>query len=56
MASAIKANPLIGWRPEFSHREVNPFDIPQSSNSSSSISGSTGARGLVKNVVVIMLI
>lgn len=44
MASAIKANPLIGWRPEFSHREVNPFDIPQSSNSSSSISGSTGAR------------
>ena len=44
MASAIKANPLIGWRPEFSHREVNPFDIPQSSNSSSSISGSTDAR------------
>ncbi|XP_009137703.2 uncharacterized protein LOC103861744 [Brassica rapa] len=44
MASAIRANPLVGWRPEYSHRHENPVDIPQSSNSSSSLSGFTGAR------------
>ncbi|WZZ91601.1 hypothetical protein YC2023_120180 [Brassica napus] len=44
MASAIRANPLVGWRPEYSRRQENLFDIPQSSNSSSSMSGSTGAR------------